>query len=120
MNEVERDVIRVRQKRHVQGSFSICFPVIGQTERRDEATQELSPSVCEEHQGSRSQAFRLQIYDAFRPNNRTSNPRRVGFLSSRKGGLRITVGQKDGRTTVFAASSEPTRGEKDLISRTKV
>ena len=79
---------------------------------------ESSPSACGEQYGSRSQALRLQKYDAFRTNVRTSSPLRVGLLPSRKGEPRITVGQKDGWTAVLAASSEPTRGENDLISRT--
>ena len=80
--------------------------------------EESSPSVCEEQHGSQSQALRLQKYDAFRTNVRTSSPRRVDFLPSRKEGPRISVGQKDGWTAVLAASSEPTRSVNDLISRT--
>ena len=80
--------------------------------------KESSPSACEKQQGSRSQAFCLQTYELLRPNVRTSSQRRANLLPSRKGGPRITVGRKDGRTAVFAASSEPTRGKKDLISRT--
>ena len=119
MNGAE-DAIRVRRERHFQGLFSNRFPVIGLTGRRDKAVEESFRSACEEQHGSRSQASRLQTYDAFRTNVRASNPRRVDFLPSRKRGPRITVGQKDEWTVVLAASSEPTRGENNLISRTKI
>ena len=105
---------------HIQSSFSTCFPAIGQTGRRDETMKESSPSPCEEQQGSRLRAFCLQTYESLRPNVRSSSPRRVDLLPSRKRGPRITVGQKDGRPAVFAALSEPARGEIDLISRTKL
>ena len=117
MNGAERDAIRVKQKSQFQSLFSDRFPVSGQTERRDEAREGLTPVPCEEQQGPRSQA-RLQKDDAFRISVGTSSPRRVDRLPSRKGGPRITEKQEDGWTTVFAASPERTQGKNDLINRT--
>ena len=117
MNGAERDAIRVRRKSQFQSLFSDRFLVSGHTERRDETREGLTPVPCEEQQGSRSQA-RLQKDDAFRTNVGTSSLRRVDRLPSREGGPWITERQKDGWTTVFAASPECTQGKDDLIKRT--
>ena len=115
------DAIRARREMHIQSLFSNCFSGIGQTGRQDETMKELSPSACEEQQGSRSQAHRPQTDDALRSKVRTSSPRRVDLHPSRKEGPWITLeGQKDGRTAVFAVSSEPTQGKKDLINLTSL
>ena len=119
MDGAERDAIRVRRKRQFQSSFSDRFPVSGQTERRNEIIEKLTPVKCEERQGPLSQA-RLQKDDAFSTNVGTSSLRRVDRLPSREGGPRITERQKDRWTTVFAASPERTQGKKDLINRTNV
>ena len=73
--------------------------------------------TCEEQQGPLSQA-RLQKDDAFSTNVGTSSLRRVDRLPNRKGEPQITERQKDGWTTVFAASPERTQGKNDLINRT--
>ena len=113
------DAIRARREMHIQSLFSNCFSGIGQTGRQDETMKELSPSACEEQQGSRS--LRPQTDDALRSKVRTSSPRRVDLHPSRKEGPWITLeGQKDGRTAVFAVSSEPTQGKKDLINLTSL
>ena len=117
MNGVERDAIRVRRRSQFQSLFSECFPVSGYTERRDETREGLTPVTCEEQQGPLSQA-RLQKDDPFRTNVGTSSLRRVDRLPSREGGPRITERQKDGRTTVSAASPERTQGKNDLINQT--
>ena len=117
MNGVERDAIRVRRRSQFQSLFSDSFLVSGQTKRRDEAREKLTPVTCEEQQGPLLQA-RLQKDDAFRTNIRTSSLRRVDRLPTREGGPRITERQKDGWTTVFAASPERTQGKNDLINRT--
>ena len=117
MNGAERDAIRVRRKSQFQSLFSDRFPVSGQTERRDETREELTPMTCEEQQGPRSQA-RLQKDDAFSTNVGTSSLRRVDRLPNREGGPRIAERQKDGWTTVFGASPERTQGKNDLINRT--
>ena len=97
--------------------FSDRFPVSGQTERRDETKEKVTPVACEEQQEPLSQA-RLQKDDAFSTNVGTSSPHRVDRLPSREGGPRITERHKDGWTTVFAASPERTQGKNDLINRT--
>ena len=113
----ERDAILVRRKSQFQSLFSDRFPANGQTERRDETLEKLTPVTCEQQQGPRSQA-RLQTYDAFSTNVGTFSLRRVDRLPSREGGPRIAERQKDGWTTVFAASPERTQGKNDLINRT--
>ena len=91
----ERDAIRVRRKSQFQSLFTDRFPVSGQTERRNETIEKLTPVTCEEQQGPLSQA-RLQKDDAFSTNVGTSNLRKVDRLPSREGGPRITERQKDG------------------------
>ena len=73
--------------------------------------------TCEEQQGPLSQA-RIQKDDAFSTQVGTSSLRRVDRLPSREGGPWITERQKDGWTTVFAASPERTQGKNYLINRT--
>ena len=114
----EKDAIRVRRERKFESLFSNRFSISGQTGRRDEIREELSPSTCEEQHGSRSQALRLNKYEAFKTSVRSSSPRRVDRLPSRKRGPRITERQEGGWSAVFAASSELTQGEDGLISRT--
>ena len=117
MNGAERDAICVKRKSKFQSLFSDCFPVSGQTERRDETREGLTPVPCEKQQGPRPQA-RLQKDDAFRTNVGTSSLRRVDRLSSWERGPRITERQEDGWTTIFAASPERTQDKNDLINRT--
>ena len=91
----ERDATRVRRRSHFQSLFSDRFPVSGQTERRDETKEKLTPVTREEQQGPLSQA-RLQKDDAFSTNVGTSSLHRVDRLPSREEGPRITERQKDG------------------------
>ena len=117
MNGAESDAVRVRRKSQFQSLFSDRFPVSGHTERRDETSEGLTHAPCEEQQGPRSQA-RLKKDDAFSTNVGISSLHRVDRLPNREGGPRITEKQKDGWTTVFAASPERTQGRNDLINRT--
>ena len=71
----------------------------------------------EEQRGPLSQA-RLQKDDAFSTNVGTSSLRRVDRLPSREGRPRVTERQKDGWTTVLAASPELTQRENDVINWT--
>ena len=86
MNGAERDAIRVMRERHIQNSFSNCFLESGHNGRQDEAMKELSPSACEEQQGSLLQAFRPQTYDAL--GSKAELPVHEGLTS-------IQAGRKD-------------------------
>ena len=72
--------------------------------------------TCEEQRGPLLQA-RLKKGDAFSTNVGTSGLRRVDRLPSREGRPRITERQKDGWTTVLAASPELIQGKNDLVNR---
>ena len=71
MDEAERDAIRVRRKSQFQSLLLDRFPVSGQTERRNEIIEKLTPVTCEEQRGPLSQA-RLEKDDAFSTNVGTS------------------------------------------------